>query len=181
MIFQSLQEETRARPRRNLEIVNLGLDPCEAVDLATRGIVEIEDVTYEKRQPVAGYVDEDFGEWLQTHRVELNAFTTPQFIAWLDAKMSAFSAKVIPPAEVLRDSLTEDVRRRLRESIIARVLSEARVEDRVSEELSRLARPMTKTVTKLPKLVATSLNDDPQQHWRDVIGELAERVAALKN
>ena len=28
-------------------------------------------------------------EWLQTHRVELNAMTTPQFIEWLDAKMAA--------------------------------------------------------------------------------------------
>ena len=30
---------------------------------------------------------------LQTHRVELNAMTTPQFIAWLDRKMAEQTAK----------------------------------------------------------------------------------------
>jgi hypothetical protein len=30
----------------------------------------------------------DWEEWLQTHRVELNAMTTPQFIEWLDRKMA---------------------------------------------------------------------------------------------
>jgi hypothetical protein len=113
--------------------------------------------------------------------VELNAFTTPQFIEWLDAKKSAFSAKVIPPADVLKDSLMENVRQRLRKSITDQVLSEARVEDRVNEELSRLAGPMTRTITKLPKLVATSLNDDPQQHWKAVVRELAERVSVVGN
>jgi hypothetical protein len=177
IIFQSLQEATRARPRRSLEIINLGLDPIEAALLADRGLVEIEEVSYDKRQPVAEYADEEFGEWLQTHRVELNALTTAQFIAWLDEKMSAFAGKVIPPADVLSDRLTEDVRRRLRESMVNRVLSDARVDERVDEELSRLAGQMTGIFAELPDLVATSLDDDPRQHWKDVVGELAERVA----
>ena len=33
MIFQTLQEGTKARPGRRVEIVNLGLDPAEAVDM----------------------------------------------------------------------------------------------------------------------------------------------------
>ena len=37
-------------------------------------------------------------EWLQTHRVELNAMTTPQFIAWLDRKMAEHGdGKLVPP------------------------------------------------------------------------------------
>jgi hypothetical protein len=176
MIFQSLQEATRARPRRSLEIVNLGLDPIEAGLLADRGMVEVEDVSYEKRQPVAEYAGE-FGEWLQTHRVELNALTTAQFIEWLEKKMADFAGKVIPPADVLSGRLTEIVRMRVRERIVDQVLSEARVDDRVDEELSRLAGQMAGVVTELPKLVATSLDGDPQQHWRDAVGALAERVA----
>jgi hypothetical protein len=43
---------------------------------------------------------------LQTHRVELNAMTTPQLIEWLDAKMEAHGdGKLIPPQEVLLDEL----------------------------------------------------------------------------
>jgi hypothetical protein len=60
---------------------------------------------------VAEYVlDRDDGdhweEWLQDHRVELNAMTTPQFIEWLDVKMAKHGVgKLIPPADVLEDEL----------------------------------------------------------------------------
>ena len=33
MIYQTLQEGTKARPGRRVEIVNLGLDPAEALDM----------------------------------------------------------------------------------------------------------------------------------------------------
>ena len=44
---------------------------------------------------------DDWEEWLQTHRIELNAMTTPQFIAWLDGKMAEHYGKLIPPPDVL--------------------------------------------------------------------------------
>jgi hypothetical protein len=37
-IFQTLQEETRARPRRNVEIIDLGLNPVEARELVSEGL-----------------------------------------------------------------------------------------------------------------------------------------------
>ena len=70
--------------------------------------LEVETVEEkEQRKPVADYVLErddgdDWEEWLQTHRVELNAMTTPQFIAWLDGKMAEHGdGKLIPPQDVL--------------------------------------------------------------------------------
>jgi hypothetical protein len=33
MIYQTLQDGTRSRPDRQVEIINLGLDPAEAVDM----------------------------------------------------------------------------------------------------------------------------------------------------
>jgi hypothetical protein len=62
----------------------------------------------DKRKAVADYVLESengWAEWLQTHRVELNAMTTPQFIAWLDDKMEAHVGKLIPPPDVLTAEL----------------------------------------------------------------------------
>ena len=78
--------------------------------------LEVETVEAgERRKPVADYIknhdgagdvdangddisDIDWDEWLQTHRVELNAMTTPQLIEWLDRKMETFGAgKLIPP------------------------------------------------------------------------------------
>ncbi len=96
MIYQTLQEATRARGARKIEIVNIGLEPWEAVAMG----LEVETVeAKQQRKPVADYVADydgdidppddadDWAEWLQTHRVELNAMTTPQLIAWLDQKM----------------------------------------------------------------------------------------------
>jgi hypothetical protein len=82
MIYQTFQEATKARGARKIHIVNLGLEPWEAVETG----LEVEDVEKtDKYRPVAEYVrdrhDGDYWEkWLQTHRVELNAMTTPQFI-----------------------------------------------------------------------------------------------------
>jgi hypothetical protein len=40
------------------------------------------------------------------HRVELNAMTTPQFIAWLDRKMAEHhTSKLIPPDDVVATEL----------------------------------------------------------------------------
>ena len=45
-------------------------------------------------------------EWLQTHRIELNAMTTPQFIDWLDAKMAEHGdGKLVPPQTVVKAEL----------------------------------------------------------------------------
>ena len=106
MIYQTFQEATKARGARKIKIVNLGLEPWEAVAMG----LEVENVEAGKqRKPVAEYVlDRDdvapdgssWDDWLQTHRIELNAMTTPQFIAWLDGKMAAYH-KLVPPPDVL--------------------------------------------------------------------------------
>src|SRR5262249_28118232 len=88
MIYQTFQEATKARGARKIKIVNLGLEPWEAREMGL-GVEDLEPS--EKRKPVADYVleegdGEEWEEWLQTHRTELNAMTTPQFIDWLDQK-----------------------------------------------------------------------------------------------
>ena len=104
MIYQTLQEATRARGARKIKIVNIGLEPWEAVAMG----LEVETLAVKsdaRRKPVADYVverddeeGEDWDEWLQTHRVELNAMTTPELIEWLDDKMAEHGdGKLIPP------------------------------------------------------------------------------------
>ena len=104
MIYQTLQEETKARPRRRIEIVNLGLEPWEAADMG----LEAEKVTdRERRAAVADYVlarpmASGGPSGCRQSRYELNAMTTPQFLAWLDGKMAEHGGgKVIPPASVI--------------------------------------------------------------------------------
>ena len=55
MIYQTLQEGTKARPGRRVEIVNLGLDPAEALDMGLP--TEPAERKEGKRVPVADYID----------------------------------------------------------------------------------------------------------------------------
>ena len=137
VIFQTLQEATRARGARKIKIVNLGLEPWEAVAAG----FEVETVPQgEKRKAVANYVlerDAEFPneapggtsweEWLKTHRVELNAVTTPEFIEWLDRKLAAYGAgKLIPPPDVIVAELETKLESKVRDAITERILREAR-------------------------------------------------------
>jgi hypothetical protein len=178
--FEALQEATGIRPRRSIEIVNLGLDPWEAVELAEQGIVDIEDVTYETRQDVAAYItkrDPKWGEWLQTHRVELNAFTMPQFIEWLNRKMSTYTGKLVPPAGVMADRLNDRVRQHIRDSYVAEALAEARIEERVAEAMAARSERMAGVVAELPDRVGEELQADPHQLWAEAVDKLAASVA----
>ena len=69
MIYQTFQEATKARGARKVQIVNLGLEPWEAVENG----LDVEDVEVnedDKRKPVADYVrardDEDWGNGCRT-------------------------------------------------------------------------------------------------------------------
>ena len=53
MIYQTLQEATRARGARKIEIVNIGLEPWEALEMG----LEVETLAEaDTRKPVADYV-----------------------------------------------------------------------------------------------------------------------------
>src|SRR5262249_11868573 len=105
LIYDTFQGATKARGARKVKIINLGLEPWEALAMG----LDVETVKAgDQRKPVAAYVTEhqyeepegNWAEWLQTKRVELNAMSTPEFIRWLDSKMAAYD-KLIPPAAVL--------------------------------------------------------------------------------
>jgi hypothetical protein len=176
IIFQSLQEETRARPGRNIKIKDLGLDPSDARQLAERGVVEIEDIDPDTTRPVADYIDEEDQEWLQSHRVELNAFTMPDFIRWLDEKISHYGSKVVPPADVLTGTLHETLKAGIRASIIEQLLAKAGIDDRVRRELERLAPQVRQLAVELESRVSGKLKKEPHRHWSHIVNELADSV-----
>jgi hypothetical protein len=134
MIYQTFQQETKARGARKIQIVNLGLEPWEAI--AER--LEVETVPQgDKRKAVADYVrerkdGERWAEWLQTHRVELNAMTTPQFIDWLDGKMKEHgNGKLVPPPDVIKADLDKRIEDKVRATLIERILREADLDRQV--------------------------------------------------
>jgi hypothetical protein len=166
MIYQTLQEATKARGARKITIVNLGLEPWEAVAAG----LQIEDVDKgDKRKPVADYVLERedgkyWEEWLQTHRIELNAMTTPQFIAWLDRKMAEHGeGKLVPPTDVLQDELEERLEENLRDAITERILEDADLEGQIAKALRKIKRPSGSALAAgIRKLFVRS----PEKEWR---------------
>ena len=177
MIYQTFQEATKARGARKIKIVNLGLEPWEAVAAG----LEVETVPEgEKRKAVADYVlehedGEYWADWLQTHRVELNAMTTPEFIQWLDDKMDAHGAiKLIPPLDVLTAELETQLESRVRDAITERILREARVEDQITAALAAIARP---DAAELQAGIEDLFERQPEAEWRDQIETVADAIA----
>jgi hypothetical protein len=174
MIYQTFQEETKARGARKIKIINLGLEPWEALDMG----LEVEDVKEsEKRKQVANYVSNhagDWEDWLQRRRVELNAMTTPQFIEWLDDKMADYE-KLVPPAPVLEAELLSEIEARARERITARILQEAGLEDQIGAAVAAAAKP---SGDELARGIRTMFEQEPEREWRDHIVEIAEGDAS---
>ena len=167
MIYQTFQEATKARGARKIQIINLGLEPWEAFGLG----LEVEDVEVgERLKPVADYVRErddgdEWEEWLQSHRVELNAMTTPQFIEWLDGKLADYD-KLIPPPVVVAVELEQLLKKRLRELITERILREAGLDRQVEEAFAAIELPIRDT---LIKGIAKMFTRAPEREWRDHI------------
>jgi hypothetical protein len=190
MIQQTLQEATKARGARKIQIVNLGLHPWEAIEMG----LEVETVAVKKnkngepqRKPVADYVravdesgehgtapdSDSWEEWLQTHRIELNAMTTPQFINWLDAKMAAHGVgKLIPPDDVLTAELDQNIEAKVRKTLIERILQEADLDGQVEDAIAKIEKPSAATLTKGIK---ASFKQKADREWRDHIETEAKR------
>jgi hypothetical protein len=172
MIFQTLQEATAARPwRRKVEIINLGLEPWEAVAMG----LPIEAVHYKQRPPIADYIkEEEWREWLLTKRIELNAMTTPEFIAWLDRKMAEHDeGKVLPPDEIIKARIRERLQKTVRDRIVAQILRKSGAEARVAKAIGRI---------KLPEIDSDDLVDWYEEHeashWSKWAEEIADDLAA---
>ena len=174
MIFQALQEGTKARPGRKVQIINLGLEPEEALMMG----LQVEDVKRDsnKRQPVADYVDEERQEWLQTHRVELNAMSTPQLLDWLDRKMEAYGGKLIPPGDVLEDRLKREVRARLEVQITEQVLSEANFTERVEKEFGKRRDILQLSLKTIQQHISSELAAKPADHWTSPVAQVAQEI-----
>jgi hypothetical protein len=177
VIRRATQEATRIRGRRNVEIIDLGLNPWEAVELARRGVVEIEDVPRRKiPKAVADHVGPRWAEWLRTHRCELNAFTTEDLIAWINAKMAKYVGKLIPPADVLADRLEEEMRKILTERITDEILEEAGLDERVERALQGRMKGIKKAGRGLKRRVAEALEENPWKPWTSPIDAMAREL-----
>ncbi len=177
MIYEALQEGTRARPGRQVKIINLGLEVEEALEMK----LQIEPVERKgnRNVTVAGYVAQKAREWLQEHRVELNAMPTPDFIAWLERKIAKHSAgKVLPPPAVTEDTLRRELLAWLRRRIRRRVLRRARVGRRAQAALARREVTLHEQASALGERILADLQRQPTESWLAVVRRVAEELGA---
>ncbi len=108
--------------------------------------LEVEDVEEKDRhKAVADYVcrredfaptDESWEVWLQAHRVELNAMTTPRSSRGLIPRWPAMASSSRPQTCSLPNS-TSGSRKKLREAITERIMREAGFEELVANAVAR--------------------------------------------
>ena len=178
-IYETLQGETRARAARRVQIINLGLEPWEALEMG----LDTEAVSTQGHKAVASYVG-DYGgkdptgflrwsEWLQHYRVELNAMTSPQFLGWLDAKMAAHGGeKVIPPEGVVADQLQTTIRASIHAELTERILREAKVDDQVESAMEKLRADLPDG-EEVRQRVAVELKREPAERWTEPLDRMA--------
>lgn len=130
-IARTLREETRRMPGYQVEVIDLGLHLQEALDLK----LPTEQFTRKNALPWGLHLTEIEEEYFlgQPHgrkswvcqRVELNAFTAPALVQYIEAKLQAAGAlgKVIPPEDDLvpqaRDIFRDEV-----EDLVDRLISQ---------------------------------------------------------
>jgi hypothetical protein len=143
--------------------------------------LEIETFKRRDRQAaVAEYVRERpngkrWVDWLQTKRVELNMMTTPQFLAWLDTKMTEHdSVKVVPPDEVLSTTAHEQLTKHMRRIITERILKDAGADKQIADAVRSMSLPEGKDFAKG---LWEWLSEHPDANWRDYVEKIAADLA----
>lgn len=167
LIHQSLMEATKARKGRKVHIVNLGIEPWEAVQMGLQVEHHREDTPGKRLLPVADYVAEKdngyWADWLQTKRVELNAMTSPQFIAWLDSKFEGLQRKLVPNEQVIRHTFNQQSEEAIRQALTAKILKDAGLNDLVQAAMEQL-KGSTDNLN-LTQIVEDGLAENPHHRW----------------
>ena len=173
LIYESLTQATRARGMRKVHVINLGLDPEEAVEMQLQ--VEEFRTDVKRHLPVASYVSYKWKEWLQTKRVELNAMDSPMFLEWLDSKFTSYATKVVPPHTVLRDTLQQCTESSIRNRLAAKILQEAGFESKINNLMEKVEdRCSSINVTGV---VQSGLKANPELRWDSTLTYQAEELA----
>ncbi len=124
------------------------------LNLSTSGATKAEQDFLVMRKDGASYVG---------NRVELNAMTSPQFIAFIERKLEEHSVqKVIPSQETLESAMRAEIRRNYINQKIDELTKEA------EEHADAAEMP-----ENLTELVAERFEKDRKQAWDDAISSIA--------
>src|SRR5512135_368933 len=199
LIADTLAAETTRMPNHRIAVVDLGLTVAQALAhglaveerertdaLPDRLTLTDDELAWFTRVPLPGRRKPTW----KTKRVELNAFTVPARIAFVEQRLAAVGAhtKILPPQEVLAKQAQAEHRRQITQ-LVDDLLLEMCGRDAIVDELvdvvplpqDRLAATVTdaqdqtqRWTTALARRQAAELAGD---HHR-ICGRVQERVAA---
>jgi hypothetical protein len=210
MVYQTFTQATKARGARTVEVIDLGFFPWTAL---REGLLKepVERKTSNYR-PLSDYIKnhtadadlfyganpqdryESWEAWLQDWRVELNAMTTAEFVAWMNVQFEKHgAAKTVPPEELALSSVTEivrakvlqaadgEMRARHQEDLDALQQLMDELEDQIAEEADQLAEERLDAIEFPEGAVVVEeikkwLKRSPPSHWRYSIDHVATEL-----
>ena len=173
MIYQTLVQETKSRGARKIKVIDLGLNPKEVKEMG----LQVESVKANKTKS-SDSLDKVDKHWLQTNRVELNAMTSPQFVAWIEKKFDQYAcSKIVPQEDVLRGELKNKLTFQAREKIQEEILQANNYENRVEQYLRPLVGEILETT--LSPIVSKHFETQPADLWKAPISAFAEKMISL--
>lgn len=178
MIYQTLTEATKARGARQVQIIDFGLHPAEALEMG----LQVEKPGLSKTQAVAQSYYE-WEDWLQSNRVELDAMPPELFIEWIEDKLSEYhTGKLIPPADYLEWYAEAELTEKLTEAIEQQIKKELQVNERIKERFEQLHPEYLErlNIDTLTEAIKEILEEDPAGHWKAKAEQQIKDFAELK-
>jgi hypothetical protein len=183
-IARTISEETERMPDYSVEVIDLGLSVSDAIDRA----LPTETFTRQKSLPywMLDRLDEAEQEWFvgarhgyahswRCTRVELNAFSAPDLVAYVEAGLAANGAddKITPPEDVV-DKEADAAHRASLEDLVARRLAEMFDTDAM---VDTLLEETAEVVANPTGWIATAYAEDRSSYWRTVLSDgVADRL-----
>jgi hypothetical protein len=172
-IAATLQRDTRRYKFQNqIEVVDLGLrlGDVEKYGLE-RESVHSDDSAESVRANLRknGATEEEIN-FLLTHRVELNAFTSDALVEWITAKLEQHGVEKVIPDEAV---LAEAYRRQHQSHFLDEHFAE--LVDRSRQHVENLDIP-----ADLKKHVAQRLQEKPALSWNDAVAEIARNATCSR-
>jgi hypothetical protein len=175
-IAGTLQRDTRRYEFQNsIEVIDLGLSlaDVEAMGLESeyqhhpkgrRDVLEENLRTNGASEEEIAFMFRDFGTLKSTRRVELNAMTSPQFVAFIERKLKENGVtKIVPEQELLAEIYTGMERgRRLEEA---------------AEDLEKIDMEDFEPPNDLEKRVRKMLKTDPAMRWDAAVAKIVAAAA----
>ena len=208
LISQTLTRATKTRGARLVEVIDLGLFPWAALSVGL--LRERAERKSSKRRPVADYIkardrannasgnpnnERNWESWLQDWRVELNAMTTAEFVAWVEREFKKHAAaKVILSEQVALESVSQSIEASLSSAANDEVREERReeleeleqqladLENEIAEEAAKRTEERLKEIkpptgTEVVEEIKAWLKRQPASHWRASIYDVASKFS----